>query len=97
MEQRQLEELSRTVGRFEEAVREFTRAVDRLTRREDQRGSALMDLAGSGGMEEEEAVRVALAAVHRVRAGTSPPEPEAPAPGAEEVRERSAGVARQLG
>lgn len=88
MEQQQLEELNRTVARFEEAVRELTRAVDRLTRREGPRDSALMDLLGSGGMEEEEAVKVALAAVHRARAGTPPPEPEAPAPGAEEVRER---------
>lgn len=88
MEQQLLEELNRTVGRFEEAVREFTRAVDRLTERRGSRGSALLGLVGSGGLEEEEAVRVALAAVHRARTEAPSPEPEASAPGAYDVRER---------
>lgn len=87
MEQR-LEELNRTVSRFEEAVRELTRALDRLAEPRGPRGSTLMGLAGSGGMEEEEAVSLALAAVHRVRAEVPTPEPEAPAPDAHEVRER---------
>lgn len=88
MEQQQLEELNRTVSRFEEAVRELTRALDRLAEPRAPRGSTLMSLVGSGGMEEEEAVRLALAAVHRTRAEVPIPGPEAPAPDADEVRER---------
>lgn len=89
MEQQQLEELNRTVSRFEEAVREFTRAVDRLAEVQGSRGprgSTLMGLVGSGGMEEEEAVRLALAAVHRARAEVPIPEPEASSPDAGEVQ-----------
>jgi hypothetical protein len=88
MDQRQLEQLNRTVSRFEEAVRELTRALDRLAEPRGPRGSTLTGLIGSGGMEEEDAVRLALAAVHRARAGVPIPEPGASAPGAGEVRER---------
>lgn len=88
MDQRQLEELNRTVSRFEEAVRELTRALDRLAEPRVPRGSTLTGLIGSGGMEEEEAVRLALASVHRARAEVPIPEPEESAPDAGEVRER---------
>jgi len=88
LEQQRLEDLNRTVGRCEEAVREFTRAGDRLTERHGPRGSALLGLVGSGCSEEEEAVRIALAAIHRVRIEVPLPQPEAPAPGADDVRER---------
>jgi hypothetical protein len=88
MDQRQLEELNRTVSRFEEAVRELTRALDRLAEPRVPRGSTLKGLVGSGGMEEREAVRLALASVHRARAEVSIPEPEESAPDAGEMRER---------
>lgn len=71
MEQRpekQAEEMTRAAREITEAVRELKRAVDRLADLyERPKGSALMELLGSGGLPEEEANALALEVVHRVR------------------------------
>lgn len=84
--------MARAAREITEAVRELTRAVDRLAELQRPKGSTLTELLGSGGLQEEEAARLAQEAVHEVRIEIAHEreaagEERLPSPSPEEIRE----------